>query len=107
MSGILRKNPLEGYNSREQLLLQYKKYSNIWSILGDRDVLISVVLYSLHTFSQQGFDALFPNVLVNRKSMGGFEFDTKSISFITMVSSVMSFTPSKSIGVKWTCFLTI
>ena len=94
MSGILRKNPMEGYNSREQLLIQYKKYSSIWSIFTDRDVLIGVLLYSLHTFSQQGFDALFPNILVNHKSMGGFEFETKSISFITLVSSPMSFTPS-------------
>ena len=69
MSGILRKNPMEGYNSREQLLIQYKKYSSIWSIFTDRDVLIAVL-------------------------MGGFEFETKSISFITLISSPMSFTPS-------------
>ena len=81
-------------NSREKLLLQYKKYSNFWSILSDRDVLLSILFYSIHSLSQSGYDGLLPNVLVNHKSMGGFEFETKSIGFVQMMSSPMAFTPS-------------
>ena len=95
MSGILRKNPMEGYSSREQLLLQYKKYSSYGSILKDRDVLLSILIYSVHTFLQMAYDGLLPNVWVNHKDVGGFEFETQSIGYIQMTSCPMSFASSK------------
>ncbi|KAK8828911.1 hypothetical protein WA538_000914 [Blastocystis sp. DL] len=93
LSGILRKNPLEGYDSHEQLLLQYNKYSSYSSILKDRDVLCAVLLYGFHTLAQMAFDSLLPSVLVNERAKGGFELDSRVIGYIQMASCPLSFSP--------------
>ncbi|KNB46855.1 tansporter, major facilitor subfamily protein [Blastocystis sp. subtype 4] len=93
LSGILRKNPLEGYDSHEQLILQYSKYSSYSSILKDRDVLMAVIIYGIHTFAQMSFDALIPNVYVNKQEYGGFQFPVDAIGWIQMTAFPLSFAP--------------
>ena len=95
LSGIFRKNPLDGYDSHEQLLLQYHKYSKVSSILKDRDVLCAVLLYGFHTLAQMAFDSLLPSVLVNERAKGGFELDSRVIGYIQMASCPLSFSPRR------------
>ena len=94
MSGILRKSNLTSYDSHEQLLLQYHKYSSYSSILKDRDILLAVLLYFILTLVQMSIDGLIPSVLSNRKIYGGFEMSIADISFITMSASISTLCPS-------------
>ena len=85
---------MEGYDSLEQLILQYSKYSSYSSILKDRDVLMAVIIYGIHTFAQMSFDALIPNVYVNKQEYGGFQFPVDAIGWIQMTAFPLSFAPS-------------
>ncbi|CBK23253.2 uncharacterized protein [Blastocystis hominis] len=87
ISGILRKGSKDYINSHEQLLLQYHKYSKYSSILKERDVLLTVLLYLLLSLCQMAFDSLFSPVLANKKIYGGFEMSSEEISLILMVAS--------------------
>ena len=80
---------MDGYNSHEQFLLQYYKYSKYSSILQDRDILFSVIVYVIHTFNQMSFDSLIPVIWVNTLSYGGFEMSLQEVGlFQTMASPV-------------------
>lgn len=100
MSGILRKNNLASYDSREQLLLQYHKYSSYSSILKDKDILLAILLYFILTLVQMAFDGVFPSVLANRKKFGGFGMDIADISFINMSTAPIALCPSNKLGCK-------
>lgn len=90
LSGIFRKNPLDGYDSHEQLLLQYHKYSKVSSILKDRDILLAVCIYFINSFVQMVFDAVFPSILVNKRQFGGFEMALSDVSTLQMMASPIS-----------------
>ena len=70
ISGILRKGSKDYINSHEQLLLQYHKYSKYSTILKERDVLLSLVIYLFISFVQITMDSLFSPVLANKKIYG-------------------------------------
>ena len=88
ISGILR------INSHEQLLLQYHKYSKYSSILKERDVLLSLLIYLFVSFVQVTIDSLFSPVLANKKMYGGFEMSSVQISLILMVASPIALVTS-------------
>jgi hypothetical protein len=89
---ILNKGSMQSYNSHEQLLLQYHKYSNYLSILKDKDILLTIILYFILTFVQMAYDGIFPSVLANKKIYGGFEFDSDAIGYLQMAVSPLSLT---------------
>ena len=101
MSGILRKGQMQSFNSREQLLLQYHKYSNYTSILKDKDIYLAILLYFILTLMQMSFDGIFPSLLSNRKMFGGFEMDITDISFINMTTAPIALCPCR----QYCCFI--
>ena len=94
ISGILRKGSKDYINSHEQLLLQYHKYSKYSSILKERDVLLSLLIYLFVSFVQVTIDSLFSPVLANKKMYGGFEMSSVQISLILMVASPIALVTS-------------
>ena len=56
----------------------------------DKDILLSIIIYTILTFTQMSFDSLVPSVLANKKIFGGFEMNIKNISFIQMTTSVIA-----------------
>ena len=94
ISGILRKGSKDYINSHEQLLLQYHKYSKYSSILKERDVLLTVLLYLLLSLCQMAFDSLYSPVMANKKMYGGFEMSSEEISLILMVASPIALVTS-------------
>ena len=95
ISGILRKGSKDYINSHEQLLLQYHKYSKYSSILKERDVLLSLLIYLFISFVQITVDSLFSPVLANKKIYGGFEMSSVQISLILMVASPIALVTSE------------
>lgn len=77
-------------NEHELLLLEYHEKSSYSTLLRDKDVLLSIVVYTILTFVQMSFDSLVPSVLSNRKKYGGFEMNIKDISFIQMTTSLIA-----------------
>lgn len=77
-------------NEHELFLLNYHKNSSYSTLLRDKDVLLSIVIYFILTFTQMSLDSLIPSVLSNRKKYGGFEMNIKDISFVQMTTSLVA-----------------
>lgn len=85
LSSILRKTSSKEFDSHEQLLLQYNTHSGYSSILHNRDLLLTVAVYSLIAGGQTCYDTIYPLMLMNPRKFGGFDLDAVTESWISTV----------------------